>query len=290
MASVDVNGITIEYDVRGEGPPILFVMGLAGQLIDWTEEFVDLFVDRGYQVIRFDNRDSGLSTMTSWKPPSRLRQLLSFVLRRPVKHVGYTLQDMAEDGIGLLTALGIERAHLVGASMGGMIVQEMAINHPQRVSSMCSIMSNTGDRKNGGISSGLLPKFARIKRPTPETAVETVVQTIEAVSGPHFSAEAYRPVAKRAVERSWAPEGVARQSAAISGSRDRTQLLALVTAPTLVIHGLADQLVKPSGGIATAQAVPGSRLLAFGDMGHDLPRPRWPEITDAIVANAERAG
>lgn len=289
MPNVEVNGITVEHDVRGEGPTILLVMGLSGQLIDWPEEFVDRFVARGYRVVRFDNRDSGLSTMTTWEPPSRLRQFISFLLRRPVKQVDYTMKDMADDAAGLLGTLGIDSAHVVGASMGGMIAQEMAIGHPQVVLSMCSIMSNTGDRKNGGISSSLVPKFARIGRPTRENAVESVVQIMAAISGPHFDAEVYRPLAERGVERSWAPEGVARQSAAIAGSRDRTPYLAAVTAPTLVIHGLADPLVKPSGGIATAQAIPGSRLLAFADMAHDLPRPRWGEIADAIIANAERA-
>jgi len=280
VPNVDVNGVTIEYDMRGDGPTILLVMGLSGQLIDWPDDFVDLLVERGYRVVRFDNRDSGLSTMTSWEPPGRLRQFFATVLRRPVKQVGYTMQEMADDAAGLLAALDIDAAHVVGASMGGMIAQEMAITHPQRVLSMCSI---------GGIASSLVPKFARIGRPTRENAVESVVQIMAAISGPHFDAEVYRPLAERGVERSWAPEGVARQSAAIAGSRDRTELLGAVTAPTLVIHGLADPLVKPSGGIATAQAVPGSRLLAFADMGHDIPRPRWPEIVDAIITNAERA-
>lgn len=290
MPNVNVNGVTLEYDVRGEGQPILFVMGLGGQLIDWRDEFVDQFVERGYQVIRFDNRDVGLSTQTDWEPPSLLRQLFATLLRRPVKNVGYTMQDMANDAAGLLTALGIDRAHVVGASMGGMIVQELAIGHPDRVLSMCSIMSNTGDRKNGGFSAALIRRFARVKPPTRKNAVETIVGTIRAVSGPHFDEEAFRAVAKQAVARAWTPEGVARQSAAIAGSRDRTPHLQKVTTPTLVIHGLADPLVKPSGGVATAEAVHGSRLLAFGDMGHDLPRPRWSEICHEIIENAERAG
>jgi pimeloyl-ACP methyl ester carboxylesterase len=289
MPNVAVNGVTIEYHVRGSGEPLLLVMGLAGQLIDWPDEFVDLFVDRGYQVIRFDNRDIGLSTQTSGKPPSQWKLLFSAIFRRRLKSTDYTLTDMANDAAGLLGALGIDRAHVLGISMGGMIAQELAIEHPGKVKSLCSIMSNTGDRKNGGIAASLLRDIGFQKPPTRETALEQQVVLFRAVSGPHFDEETFRPFARASIARSFTPDGVARQSGAIAGSRDRTELLGSVTAPTLVIHGLVDPLVKPSGGIATAQAIPGSRLLAFGDMGHDLPRPRWEEIRDAVVHNAARA-
>lgn len=287
MAHVTANGITIEYEVHGSGEPFLFVMGLAGQLVAWPDEFIQLFVDRGYQVIVFDNRDIGLSSQTEWKAPSLLKQIWSTITRRPLRRVGYTVPDMADDAAGLLTALGIDRAHVLGISMGGMIAQELAIRHPDRVMSLCSIMSNTGDRKNGGVSLPLAAKFARQPPATRENAVETSVETFQLISGPHFDPVEYRPYAERAVARSFTPDGVERQMAAIAGSRDRTELLHMVTAPTLVVHGLVDPLVKPSGGIATAMAVPRSRLLAFGDMGHDLPRPRWHEICDAAVDNAQ---
>jgi len=289
MASVDVNGITIEYEIHGEGEPILFVMGLGGQLTAWHDEFVDLFVEEGYQVIRFDNRDIGLSTQTDWTPPSQGKMMRSFLTRRPLQGVGYTVPDMADDAAGLLDALGIQRAHVMGISMGGMISQEIAIRHPEKVLSLCSIMSNTGDRKHGGIAASLIGKIARQKPPTRENAAELSVETYRAFSGPHFDPVEHRRIAEAAVERSFTPAGVARQTAAIAASRDRTPLLAAVTAPTLVIHGLVDPLVKPDGGEATAKAIPSARLLAFPDMGHDLPRPRWTELRDEIVRNAQRA-
>ena len=290
MASIDVStGMTLEYDIRGEGETILLVMGLAGQLIDWPEEFVDLFVDEGYQVIRFDNRDIGLSTQTEWEPPTQRKTIASMVTRRPLKHVGYTVEEMAADGAALLEALGIESAHIVGVSMGGMITQAMAINHPSKVRSICSIMANTGDRKNGGIAFSWVRKLGRRPEPTLETAVEDTVTTFAAISGEHFDEEEQRKQATAGVTRSFTPAGVARQTAAIGGSLDRTPRLRQVKVPALVIHGLQDPLVKPSGGIATASAIPGSRLLMFGDMGHDLPRPRWREMVDAIIQNIRRA-
>jgi len=289
MPSVQSNGITIEYDVRGEGEPLLLVMGLAGQLVDWPDEFVDLFVDKGFKVIRFDNRDIGLSSETKWEPPSRRKALLAGLFRRSLKDVGYRLPDMATDAVGLLDALGIQSAHVVGVSMGGMIAQEIAIGYPDRVRSLCSIMSHTGDRKNGSIAPSLLAKAARMKPPTRDEAVDYSVDLFELIAGPHFDAELYRQQVKIAVERSFRPNGVARQTAAIAASRNRTELLGSVKAPTLVIHGLVDPLVRPSGGLATTKAIPGSRLLAFADMAHDLPRPRWDEIRDAIIANTRLA-
>ncbi|GJM38916.1 MAG: alpha/beta hydrolase [Acidimicrobiales bacterium] len=290
MASIDVStGMTLEYDVRGEGEPILFVMGLAGQLIDWPEEFVDLFVDEGYQVIRFDNRDIGLSTQTEWDPPSQNKVLMAMLRRKALKDVGYTVEDMAADAAALLEALGTGPAHVVGASMGGMITQAMAINHPSKVRSICSIMSNTGDKKNGGIAFSLMAKLGRRPAPTLENAVDESVTMFRAISGEHFDEEEHRKRGQEGVSRSFTPAGVARQTAAIAGSPDRTARLGKVTVPALVVHGLQDPLVKPSGGITTARAIPGSRLLMFGDMGHDLPRPRWLEMRDAILTNIRRA-
>ncbi|MDG2428937.1 MAG: alpha/beta hydrolase [Acidimicrobiales bacterium] len=289
MATAAVNGITIEYDVQGDGEPLLFVMGLGGQLTDWRDDFVGPFVDRGFKVIRYDNRDSGLSSQGTWKPPNRASIIRSILTRQPVKGVAYSMVDMAADAVGLLGHLGIDSAHVVGMSMGGMIVQEIAINHPTRVRTVCSIMSNTGDRRNGAIAASLIPKFAWRSKPTIENAVEDNVEIFRLISGPHFDAEEYREHAKLNVARSFQPEGMERQMAAISSTRDRTKLLASVTAPTLVIHGLVDPLVKPSGGLTTAKAVPGSRFLGIPDMGHDLPESRWTEIREAIVDNCRRA-
>tara|TARA_B110000438_G_scaffold277332_1_gene299865 strand:+ start:145 stop:1026 length:882 start_codon:yes stop_codon:yes gene_type:complete len=289
MPTAEVNGITIEYDVQGDGEPLLFVMGLGGQLTDWREDFVGLFVEKGFKVIRFDNRDSGLSSQGTWKPPNQARIIRSILTRQPVKGVAYSMVDMAADAVGLLDHLGIESAHIVGMSMGGMIVQEIAINHPTRVRTVCSIMSNTGDRRNGSIAASLIPKFAWRSKPTIENAVEDNVEVFRLISGPHFDAEEYREHVKLNVARSFQPEGMERQMAAISSTRDRTKLLASVTVPTLVIHGLVDPLVKPSGGLMTAKAVPGSRFLGIPDMGHDLPESRWTEVCEAIVDNCRRA-
>lgn len=288
MARLGANGIDIEYDVRGSGEPILFIMGLGGQLIDWRTEFVDLFVEAGYQAIRFDNRDSGLSSQTDAEPPSRVKIAAHMATRRRLSWDGYDLADMAADAAGLLDALGIESAHIVGASMGAMIAQELTINHPTRVRSLCSIMSNTGDRKNGSVALSLLATLARRSEPDTRTAVQDFVAVSEAITGPHFDRAAQQAHAEASVARSFSPDGIARQTAAIAASRDRTALLRHLRVPTLVIHGLADRLVLPSGGRVTAQAVPNSRLLCFPDMGHDVPEPRWAEIRDAIVVNMNR--
>jgi pimeloyl-ACP methyl ester carboxylesterase len=288
MAAVHSNGITIEYDVRGEGEPLLLVMGLGGQLTDWPEELLDRLVEAGFQVIRFDNRDAGLSTELAWEPPT-VRALAAAVLARRRPPAGYLLNDMARDAAELLSALGHESAHVVGMSMGGMIAQAMAISHPSRVRSLTSIMSNTGDRRHGRPRRALLAKLARMPEPTRETAVDDAVTMFGLISGPTFDPVECRRVAEVSVARSWRPKGAARQTAAIFASPDRTAALRFVTAPTLVLHGLVDPLVMPSGGMATARAIPGSRLVMYPEMGHDLPRPRLAEIVAEITRNAERA-
>lgn len=289
MPTVHANGIDIAYEDEGAGPPILFVMGLAGQLVDWPDEFIAMFQEAGYRTIRFDNRDIGLSSETDWTPPSRRQTMLTALTGRASKSVGYTLTDMANDAAGLLDELGIEAAHVIGISMGGMISQELAIGHPDRVLSLCSIMSNTGDRRRGGIAPSLLPAVARRKEATIETAVDDNIEVFRQIAGPHWSENEHRQRSELSVSRSFRPEGAARQTAAIMASRDRTKLLESVTVPTLVVHGMLDRLVRFSGGVATAKAVPNARLLAFPDMAHDLPRPRWPEMRDAIIANINRA-
>jgi len=288
MASIQANGINLEYEITGAGTPLLLIQGLTGQLVDWPEDFVALLVDVGFKVIVFDNRDIGLSTQFDWTSPSRSKAALNYLLRRKPS-AGYHIEDMADDAAGLLDALNISAAHIMGVSMGGMISQALTIRHPDKVLSLTSIMSNTGDGRNGTVSKRLIAKFVRMDTPTRDTAVETYVEGGRLISGPHYNEDLSRAAAERSVARSWTPEGSNRQSAAISASPDRTLGLALVTAPTLVIHGLVDPLVKPSGGVATVKAIPGSRLINYPDMGHDLPRSRWPEMIAAIVENTMRS-
>lgn len=288
MTAVTANGITIEYEEQGEGEPLLLVMGLSGQLIDWPQGFVDEIAARGFRVIRFDNRDIGLSTKFTSQPPTTAQLARALVTHRMLE-AEYVLHDMAADAAGLLDALGIERAHVVGMSMGGMIAQELAIHHPTRVRTMTSIMSSTGSRRVGQPKLSLIRRFARRPNPTRDTAVELAVETFRAISGPAFDESDARALLAASVARSFHPAGVARQTAAVLASPDRTPALRRLDLPVLVIHGLVDPLVRPSGGIATATAIPGSRLLMFNDMGHDLPLSRWPEIADAVAQNASRA-
>jgi pimeloyl-ACP methyl ester carboxylesterase len=186
--------------------------------------------------------------------------------------------------------LEVESAHVVGMSMGGMIAQQLAIDHPGRVRSLTSIMSTTGSRRVGQPKPALIRNGARRPIPTRDTAVEQTVELFRHLTGPTFDESEFRELAARSVERSFRPAGTARQTAAILASPDRTPALRRLDVPTLVIHGLLDPLVRPSGGIATARAIPGARLLMFNDMAHDLPRTRWGEMAEEIRRNADRAG
>lgn len=287
MPAANVNGITIEYDEHGDpdAPALLLVMGLGGQLVGWPLPFVEQLAAAGpFRVIRYDNRDVGLSTKIDAPTPT-LRQSIAAVISRRFAKSTYLLSDMAKDGIGLLDHLGIARAHVLGISMGGMIVQTMAIEHPTRVASLTSIMSNTGDRKHGKASWRVLRKVAanNRKRRKGEDPIELGVEGFRLISGPHFDADRVREMTKEALARSDDTDGTARQLMAISASPDRTAGLAGVTVPTLVVHGLVDPLVQPDGGMATAQAVPGARLVMYPDMGHDLPLPRWPQLIAEVV-------
>jgi pimeloyl-ACP methyl ester carboxylesterase len=292
MATAHVNGITIEYEVHGNDadPPLLLVMGLGGQLIGWPLDFVEQLAAAGpFRVIRYDNRDVGKSTKIAAPPPTRRQIFLALLSRRRAK-AAYRLTDMAADGIGLLDHLGIERAHVVGASMGGMIAQTMAIEHPGRVRSLTSIMSNTGDRTHGRAGGKVLkyaPKLFR--RNSDEDPVEAGVRMFRVISGPHFDEDEARAMVKEALARDSDLDGTSRQMMAITASPDRTEALAQVRVPTLVIHGLVDPLVRPSGGVATAKAIPGARLVMYPDMAHDLPRPRWSQIFGEIVETARQA-
>jgi pimeloyl-ACP methyl ester carboxylesterase len=294
MTTAQLGDVEIAYELDGpaDGIPMLLLMGLGTQLVGWPAEVVDGLADRGFRVVRMDNRDIGLSSRTEGPPPTRGAVLKAFVHRRYAQS-DYSLADMASDAVALLDHLGIGAAHVVGVSMGGMIAQQLTIDHPDRVLSLASIMSNTGNRRQGTVSLRLLPTMAvsmTTPRPTDEEeAVRLGVEGFRLIAGPHFDTDEVTAMVRSAVQRSVNPLGAIRQLLAILASPDRTPGLRGVQVPTLVVHGLKDPLVVPSGGIATAAAVPGSRLLMFPDMGHDLPRPRRAEIVEAIAANAARA-
>jgi pimeloyl-ACP methyl ester carboxylesterase len=284
-----VGDLQLCYERYGDpaDPAVLLIMGLATQMLGWHEDFCSGLADRGFHVIRFDNRDIGRSSRLSHVPPPTLRQLL----RRDSLAAGYTVDDMAGDAVGLLDHLGIERAHIVGASMGGMIAQALAIGHPERVLSLVSIMSNTGSRWKGQPALRIYPLFLRRAPRGREGYVEHTVRLFRAIGSPGFERddEELRDVAGRGYDRGVDAAGSARQLAAIVAATDRTAGLARVSVPTLVIHGSADRMISPSGARATAKAIPDARLLNIDGMGHDLPRGAWPQILDAIEANAARA-
>jgi pimeloyl-ACP methyl ester carboxylesterase len=288
MASLQTNGITLEYEIQGTGTPLLMIMGLGGQLTSWTPGFVEELVARGFQVVTFDNRDSGLSTKGTLKPASMSRQILGTLARR-FANSEYKLADMANDAAGLLDGLGIASAHVVGMSMGGMIAQSLAIAHPEKVRSLTSVMSTTGNKRVGRIGLKAMPKLAKLTVGDESTYVDRSVAIFDIVSGSSFNESEARATAQRDRARSYCPDGTARQTAAIMSSPDRTPQLQALRVPTLVVHGMEDVLVTPSGGMATAKAVEGARLLMFPDMGHNLPKKRHAEIAEAILENSERA-
>lgn len=294
MTSVEIGDVRIEYVIDGpdDAEPILLIMGMGAQLVAWPTDLVDLLVAQGFRVIRYDNRDQGLSSFTESPAPSRGAVARGLAARRWAK-ADYTIADLADDAAALLEHLDIDSAHVVGASMGGMIAQELTLRHPQRVRSLCSIMSNTGHRRHGRSSPRLLPALVRQVRATPPTTREEAIlagiEAFRAIAGRDFDEVEMRELAEAHVaRRANTPTSRDRQLNAINASPDRTVRLRTITVPTLVIHGLRDRLVLPSGGVATARAIPRSRLLMFPEMGHDLPRARRAEMVDAITQNARR--
>jgi len=285
-----VNGIEIAYQEVGDpdAAPLMLVMGLGTQMLGWDEEFCALLAERGFRVVRFDNRDIGHSTMLeSAGVPSRLDL---FVGRR--ESAAYLLSDMAADATGLMDHLGIESAHVVGASMGGMIGQTLAIEHPERVRSLVSIMSTTGSRRVG---TPTLKAFGALLAKAPrgrDEYIERIVKTFKVIGSPAYPMDEprFRDLAGRLYDRSHNPKGVLRQMHAIGASGDRTAALRKLRLPVTVIHGTRDPLVRPSGGRATARAIPGARLRIVEGMGHDLPRALWPTFIGEIADTASRAG
>jgi pimeloyl-ACP methyl ester carboxylesterase len=284
-----IGDVELCYETFGDpsDPAMLLIMGLATQMIGWHDDFCAELAGRGFHVIRFDNRDIGRSTKLSHVPPPTTWQ----IVRRDARAAGYTLEDMADDAVGLLDHLGIERAHVAGASMGGMIAQTVAIRHPERVLSLVSIMSNTGARWSGLPALSILPMFLKRAPRDREGFAAHTVSVFEAIGSPDYPPDGaeIRERAYRAHERGIDPAGSARQLAAILAAHDRTRELRGLRVPTLVIHGKADKMLLPSGGRNTAKVVPGARLELIEGMGHDLPRALWPRILDAIEENAARA-
>jgi pimeloyl-ACP methyl ester carboxylesterase len=287
------NGIDICYEIFGDAnaEPMLLIMGLGAQMVLWDDPFCERLAARGFRVIRFDNRDIGQSSKLSGGKRLTPMELLKLrFLRIPVA-APYRLRDMAEDTVGLMDALGIKSAHLVGASMGGMIAQEMAISFPQRVRSLTSIMSTTG---NPRIPPPTRAAAALLMAPPPTTRDEYLArfaQTWKMLRVGHFPQDeaADRARGERCFERGLNPAGVGRQLRAILASGSRKERLHTVKAPTLVIHGTVDPLVHPAGGKDTASSIPGAELLMIEGMGHALPIPMWPQIIDAIDKHAHGA-
>jgi pimeloyl-ACP methyl ester carboxylesterase len=283
-------GITIEYDTFGSpsDPALLLVMGFTAQMISWRPGYCQRLADGGRFVIRFDNRDSGLSTKFDGQLPD-LAAVMAAAAAGDIDAVRaaapYTLSDMADDAFELLTALGIEQAHIAGASMGGMIVQTMAIEHPERVLSMTSIMSRTGEPGFGEAEPESIAALLTPSPPEREAFIDASKKALLWQSKRYGTEALCCERAAESFDRSFYPEGALRQFAAIAASGSREDGLRSLTVPTLVIHGRDDTLITPSGGERTASVIPDAKLLMFDDMGHDQPEPLWPELCDAILAH-----
>lgn len=279
VARVASNGIEIAYESFGDpaDPTILLVMGLGTQMLAWPDELCEALADAGHHVVRFDNRDVGLSTHIDAPAPG----LLDILRRRPA----YTIGDMADDAVGLLDALDVERAHVVGASMGGFISQTVALHHPERVETLSLIMTSTGSMKVGRPTPHVMRMMAsRAMGQTREEAMDGAVDTYRIIGSPdHLDEDLVRELAGLSFDRSYDPGGAQRQLAAIMAQPDRTRALGKLQVPTLVVHGLADPLVTVSGGLAIARAIPNATFIGHSGMGHDLPRTMWPSLRDDIV-------
>jgi pimeloyl-ACP methyl ester carboxylesterase len=280
---VPANGIELAYETFGEesDPPVVLVMGLGTQMIAWPDALCKQIASGGRYVVRFDNRDVGLSTHLDGVRAPDVKDIL---LRR--KKPVYRIDDMADDLIGLLDALGLQRAHLVGASMGGFIVQTAALAHPERVLSQTLIMTSTGSRRVGQarprLITRLLGKRGTLDR---EAAMALAVETFGIIGsrGDLFDSEHVRDLAGRSYDRAHDPAGYVRQMGAVLAQSNRTRGLTKLQVPTLVMHGLHDPLVSVSGGIALARLIRGAKFVGFSGMGHDLPRRLWSQYAQEIL-------
>jgi pimeloyl-ACP methyl ester carboxylesterase len=293
MPKIATNGVELEYESFGapQAPAMLLIMGLGAQMILWDEAFCEALARRGYRVIRFDNRDVGLSTKIDAAGVPNVATALAAVAQGRPPSAPYTLNDMADDTAGLIGALGIDAAHVVGASMGGMIGQTLAIRHPKRVRTLTSIMSTTGNPALPPAQPAAM-RVLVTPAPTERAAfIEHHVELSKVIGSPGFpfDAEAVRARGARVFDRGPCPAGIARQLVAILASGNRKPALASLRTPTLVIHGTADPLIPIAAGRDTAEAVPGAEFLEIEGMGHDLPRQVWPRFVHAITKNAARA-
>jgi pimeloyl-ACP methyl ester carboxylesterase len=281
-------GMTLCYETFGErsDPTALLVMGLGSQMVAWHEDFCRQLAGRGLHVVRFDNRDIGRSTHVAGRPPTAAQ-----LLARSKRAAHYKLGDMADDAARLLDRLELAPAHVIGASMGGMIAQLMAARHPASVRSLVSIMSNTGSVRNGQPSLRVYPMLLRRAPQGREAFIAHLKRVFETIGSPDLPRDEQDllAIASASYDRDHDPQGPGRQLAAIIASGDRGAELRRIAVPTLVVHGTADPLVAPSGGRATARAIPGAQLMMIDGMGHDLPRVLWPRLIDAIAAHALRA-
>ncbi|MFF7144714.1 alpha/beta fold hydrolase [Streptomyces nodosus] len=291
MPIVDVSSeVSLAYESFGDpgNPPVLLVMGFGAQLLAWHEDFCRALADRGRYVIRYDNRDCGLSTTFDDHPVDMgafIAAVSSGDLPAALAMIPYRLLDMADDGLGLLTALGIERAHVVGASMGGMIAQTMALSSPERVLTLTSMMSSTGESEYGRPSPEAQAVLFGPRPGDREGYVAAAEKELVWASKRYGDAAVLRELAADSYDRAYHPAGIGRQLGAMILSGSRADALRELRVPTLVIHGLDDTLIDPTGGKRTADLIPGAELLLIPDMGHDRPRELWPKLIDALVAH-----
>lgn len=289
------DGLTFEYDTFGNAadPTVLLVCGLGGQMTSWSEGFCRRIADAGRHVVCFDNRDCGLSTKFDGVAVDLADVVAALRAGGPAaarRVVPYTLSDMAADAVAVLDGLGIDRAHVVGVSMGGMIAQTVAIEHAERVLTLTSIMSMTGEPEYGAPSPEARAFLMAPPPPDRATFIERSTDSLVWMSKRYADPAEVRRSAAAAYDRSFSPEGTARQFMAVVASGSRADGLRALDVPTLVIHGLDDTLIDPSGGRRTAELVPGARLLLLEDMGHDRPEPLWPDLCGAIVSHTAAPG
>ena len=284
-------GMELEYDTFGSSsdPALLLIMGLTAQMTAWDERLCEQFAEAGRFVIRFDNRDVGLSTKLDGQVPDLAGAMAAAFADQPPPPLPYTLSDMAADAVGLLDYLGIDKAHIVGASLGGMIAQVVAVEHPQRVLTLTSWMSQPGDTEAGQPTPEAAMAIFSPPPTTREDYIESASRWMVWQSKKYGNLERLRELAGREFDRSFYPEGGPRQVAAMYGSGRRTEALKNLDVPTLVIHGRDDTLITPSGGFLTAELIPGAHLLYLADMGHDMPEPLWPMLVSAIVTHTSVA-